>query len=107
MPDQHVEGRACLFNVTDCNQLEEGIMRDPGAMSVIGEKTKRMIADELLGPKIPRRSATLQFGTLGSTTGTHRLGRFQVAPMASGPQPIISSGELTDRGNIDTSNRRV
>ena len=39
MPDQHVEDRAWLFNVTDYNQLEEGIMRDPGATSVFGEKT--------------------------------------------------------------------
>ena len=31
--------------------------------SVLGEMTTRMITDELVGPKIPRRSATGQFGT--------------------------------------------
>ena len=106
MPDKLVEDRVWLFNVTNDNQLEEGIMRDPGATSVFGEKTMRMIVGELVGPKIPRRSATLQFGTSGNPPPAHTdLGASKLLRRHLDHNP--SSGELTDRGNIVTSNRRV
>ena len=106
MPDQHVEDRAWLFAVTIHSQVEEGIMRDLGATSVFGEKTMRMIVGELVGLKIPRRSATLQFGTSGDPPQAHTdLGASKLLRRHLDHNP--SSGELTDRGNIVTSNRRV